>query len=283
MLRGRSHEAKRASKKGPHPRLGCSLRGQLPRGREAMLDARAPALAQRETKVLASPFEGSGKGGDREGGPMPVNVILADDHNMVRRGFCRMLGKIPGIEVVGDVDTARCLPKMVSDLRPDVTLMDVAMPDLDGIVATRQILRAVPDTKIIALSALSDHKTVAGMLEAGARGYVLKSDDFEELTRAIGEVTQGRTYLSPVVRDMLAQHYAEKLIENKSFPDRLSDKEQQVLRRVAEGMSSTETGESLGMSRRTVENHRQRIMDKLGIHTVAGLTKYAIRQGYTEL
>lgn len=215
---------------------------------------------------------------------MAVQVILADDHRIVREGLVAMLSSDPGIEVVGECGNGRDTVNMARKLQPDLIVMDVSMPDLNGIDATRRIMGLKNNTKVLALSSHSDEQFVKGMLQAGASGYLLKECAGNELILAIRTIRRGRVYVSPEVAGLIVNDYVSRLsgdvVRDKPI---LSSREREVLQLIAEGRSTSQIGEQLHLSVKTVESHRKRIMDKLEIRNVAGLTKYAIKEGLTSL
>ena len=188
------------------------------------------------------------------------------------------------LEVIGTADNGRQALTLTRRLKPDVVIMDIAMPELNGIDATRQILDEVPDAKVIALSMHSEKQFIEGMLQAGAAGYLLKDSAFEELIKAIRLVCAGKKYLSPDVTDIVLQDFLSpsigKDVENEQD---LSLREREVHQLISEGRSMREIAERLNISVKTVESHRKNIMDKLNLHTVAELTRFAIKQGITSI
>lgn len=220
---------------------------------------------------------------------MTIKILLADDHKIIRDGLKTLLEKQPEMEVIGEAENGREAVRLAMKLKPDVVIMDVSMADLNGMEAARQIRKQYPGIKIIALSMHSDKRFVLGMLEAGASGYLLKDCAFEELSRAIRNVAANQTYLSPGVTDVVVQDYLlkssrEKTSKERSFSDSiLTDREREVLQLIAEGKSTKETAEILHVSVKTIETHRKQIMDKLDLHSIAELTKYALREGLTSL
>jgi two-component system response regulator NreC len=215
---------------------------------------------------------------------MTVKVVLADDHNIVRDGLRSLLEKHSDIEVVGEAETGRRAVALASTLFPNVIVMDIGMPDLNGIEATRQIVTEHPEVKVIALSMHSDKRFVSGILKAGASGYLLKDCAFEELTQAIQAVQSGRVYLSPKITALVVDDYVKVTSERDgSVLSNVSPREREVLQLLAEGKNTKEIASDLSLSVKTIETHRQKIMEKLNLHSVAELTKFAIREGLTSL
>ena len=215
---------------------------------------------------------------------MAIKILLADDHIITRQGLHSLLDNEPDMEVVGQAENGRTAVQMAKELLPDIIIMDVSMPDLNGIEATRQIISQSPSVKIIALSMHSDSLYVSEMLKSGAAGYLLKDCAFEELTEAVRVVTSGKTYLSPSISGVVVDDYLHRLSKSgSSDPDVLTDRERQILQPLAEGKSTKQIALQLHISAKTVETHRRQIMNKLDLHTVAELTKYAIRKGLTSL
>jgi len=215
---------------------------------------------------------------------MSTRILLADDHKITRQGLRSLLEKQQDMEVVAEAENGREAVRLAGEMAPDVIIMDVTMPDLNGIEATKQILSLSPDIKIIALSMHSDSTFVTEMLKSGAAGYLLKDCAFEELTRAIRTVIDDKTYLSPSISGVVVEDYLQRLSKaDFAAPDILSDREREVLQLMAEGNSTKQIALKLHISVKTVETHRRQIMSKLDIHTVAELTKYAIKKGLTSL
>jgi DNA-binding NarL/FixJ family response regulator len=213
-----------------------------------------------------------------------MRILLADDHKITRQGLRSLLEKQQDMEVVAEAENGRAAARLAAEMAPDVIIMDVTMPDLNGVEATKQILSKSPDIKIIALSMHSDTLFVTEMLKSGAAGYLLKDCAFEELTRAIRTVVDGKTYLSPSISGVVVEDYLHRLSKvDFSNSDVLTDREREVLQLMAEGNSTKQIALRLHISTKTVETHRRQIMGKLDIHTVAELTKYAIRKGLTSL
>ena len=215
---------------------------------------------------------------------MSVKIILADDHRIMREGLRALLEREAGIEVVAEADNGRTTVELSRELNPDVVVIDIGMPDLNGIDATRQIVSESPAVKVIALSMHSDRKFVREMLSAGASGYLLKDSAFEELGIALTTVINNQTYLSPKIANTVVKDYLGKVEpkESKVSPA-LTKREREVLQLIAEGKTTKDIASHLYVSIKTIETHRKQIMDKVGLNSVAELTKYAIREGLTSL
>ncbi|MGD2175592.1 MAG: response regulator transcription factor [Candidatus Brocadiaceae bacterium] len=214
---------------------------------------------------------------------MSIRILLADDHRLMRHGLRSLIQGEPDMEVIGEAENGRSAVRLAEELAPDVIVMDVAMPDLNGIEATRQVKDRTPAIEVLALSMHSDGPFVVRMLEAGAAGYLLKDTAFEQLATAIREVSAGRKYLCPEVTGPIVEDYLRRLSEPEAAATPLSPREREVLQLLAEGMISKQIASELNISVKTIETHRSRLMKKLGIRSVAELTKYAIRHGITSL
>ena len=217
--------------------------------------------------------------------PKQITVMLAEDHAIVRQGLCALLNADGHFKMVGEARTGREAVEMAHKLRPDVILMDIAMPVLNGLEATRQILTANPAARIIILSAHSDDEYIERTSAAGVVGFLEKQTSAEILTKAIREVAKGGTYFSPSIAKRLPQAQ-NKPRGRDGLPmahgARLTSRESEVLQLVAEGSANKQVASELGISIKTVEKHRQHLMDKLNIHETAGLTRYAISAGVIE-
>ena len=215
---------------------------------------------------------------------MTIRIIVADDHRIVRNGLRTLLNSEPDIEVIAEAENGRKTVQLVRELLPDVVVMDVTMPDLNGIEATRQILAEFPQVKIIALSMHHHEQFVTGMLMAGASGYLLKDCSVEELTAAIRAATKGEVYLSPGVANAVIKNYVSQLKKSeKSIPPLLTPRQAEVLQLVSEGKTSKQIASIMNISAKTVDTHRRQMMAKLNVSSIAQLTKYAIRSGLTSL
>lgn len=215
---------------------------------------------------------------------MSVRILLADDHTVLRQGLRFLLEEQLDIEVIGEAENGRKALELVAELTPDLVIMDITMPDLNGIDATKRIISQFPDIKIIALSIHSSRQFVADMLKAGALGYVLKECSFDELIQAIRTVTAGNIYLSPKAAGAVVDDYVKRLLTiTNSWLVMLTAREREVLQLLAEGKSTKQIALQLHVSTKTIEANRRQIMEKLDIHSVAELTKFAIREGLTSL
>lgn len=213
---------------------------------------------------------------------MGIRILLADDHQIMVEGLCALLRKHPEMETVGQASDGRTAVEMAEKLSPDVVLMDIGMPNLNGIEATRQMVARHPNTKVMALSTHSDGTTVAKMLKAGASGYMLKASAFTELIKGIKAMVEDRTYLCSRIANVIFSDYVNMITNPKwSGGDGLTGREREVLQLVAEGWTTKEIAATLHISVKTIDSHREHIMDKLNIRNIAGLTKYAIREGLT--
>ncbi len=211
---------------------------------------------------------------------MPTRILLVDDHTILRGALRALLEAEPDLELVAEAREGREAVQMARDLKPDVVVMDVSMPGLNGIEATRQIRAADPTRRVLALSAHSDKRMVAEAIRAGAGGYMVKDAAFEELVVAIRTVISGKIYLSPGLGDAAKDLGANG---NASVFTKLTAREREVLQLMAEGKATKEVASCLHVSVKTVETHRAKLMDKLDLHSVAELTKYALREGLTTL
>ena len=209
-----------------------------------------------------------------------ISILLVDDHTIIRQGMQVLLDAEDDLVVVGQAQNGRQAVEMAIRLRPDVVVMDIAMPMLNGIEATRQILDSVPTTRVVVLSAHSDDEYVERVIELGAVGYVLKQSSLDDLASAIRVIHAGGTYASPSISRRLRQIAGRTRVPSARMP--LTPREAEVLQLVAEGKANKQTAAELRISIKTVEKHRQSLMTKLDIHDVAGLTRYAIAIGTIE-
>ena len=215
---------------------------------------------------------------------MSIRVLLVDDHQIMLQGLRALLEKQPDMEVVAEAGEGRTALRLARDLKPDIIILDVAMPDLNGIETARMIVSEMSDIKIIALSMHSDRRFVVEMLKAGASGYLLKDCALEDLVRAIRVVMANQTYLSPEVAGTVVEEYVRKSQDgDASAFSILTAREREVLQLLAEGLSTKNVAARLHVSVKTIETHRQHIMEKLNTHSIADLIKYAVREGLTSL
>jgi DNA-binding NarL/FixJ family response regulator len=214
-----------------------------------------------------------------------ITILLAEDHTIVREGFRKMLEFEDDLEVVGEAQEGRQAVALAKKLRPDVVLMDIAMPLLNGLEATRQVLKALPGTKVVILSAHNDDAYVQNATESGAVGFLLKQTSAHEVCQAIREAEKGKTYFSSAVSrrlDRLNPPSHDRVGKISRKPSCLTSREREVLQLIAEGKANKETAHELGIGIKTVEKHREHLMQKLDIHDTAGLTRYAIAAGIIE-
>lgn len=215
---------------------------------------------------------------------MSLRVLIADDHRIVREGLRSLLEAEPDIHVVGEAGDGREAIALARELQPDVVIMDIAMPLLNGVEATRQIVPELAQTRVIMLSVYADRRFVAEALRAGATGYVAKDCAYEELVRAVRAVVVGKTYLCPRITSVVVEDYVRRApTEPESAFTLLTARERQVLQLLAEGKTTREIAGVLGVAVKTAETHRQNMMKKLGTRSLADLTRYAIREGLTTL
>ncbi len=215
---------------------------------------------------------------------MSIRALLADDHQIVREGLRLLLERADDMEIVGEASDGDEAVRLAAEVHPDVVILDVAMPGLDGIGAARRIKADAPHVKIIALSMHSDQQFVSEMLQAGASAYLLKECAYRELATAVRSVVANGTYLSPGVVSVLVEDYVHRVApEKRGRPSRLTGREVEVLRLIADGNATKQVARQLEVSVKTVDTHRRRIMKKLELDGVAELTKYAIREGLVSL
>ena len=215
---------------------------------------------------------------------MSIKILLADDHKIVSDCLKPLINKQPDMMVVGEAENGRMVVALAQKLNPNVVIMDISMPDLNGIEATRQIIAKCPGVRIITLSMNSDRRYVTGMLNAGASGYLTKSCSFEELIRAVRAVAANKTYLSPDISDIvIKESLSRPSTEKSSVFSTLTMRECEVLQMLAEGKTVKQIAVKLCLGIKTIYTHREQIMKKLNIHSTADLTKYALREGMTSL
>lgn len=214
----------------------------------------------------------------------PIKIILVDDHTIIRQGLCSMLENRPDMKVIGQAGDGRNAVNLAIEMKPDLVIMDISMKDLNGIESTQQIIAADDGIKVLALSEHSDSRFVRGILQAGAFGYLLKDSVFDELVKAIQVVMDNGIYLDPEIAKTVVKGYLTNTTkEDAGYCPVLRPREREILQLFADGYTSREIGSILCISRKTVEAHRKNIMDKLDIHSMAELTKYAVREGLTHL
>ena len=215
---------------------------------------------------------------------MTTKILIADDHKILREGLRSLLEEQSDIQVVGEAENGRDAVYLATKLEPDVVVIDIAMPDLNGIEAARRIKKAAPGVKLLALSAHSEGNYVKGMIQNGASGYLLKDCASEELIKAIEAIVRGHIYLSPSIAGVIVDDYVQSL-STSGVPrvTVLTSREREVLQLLTEGNSTVQMAERIHLSVKTVESHRRSVMKKLDLSSVAELTKYAIREGITSL
>ena len=215
---------------------------------------------------------------------MAIRIMLVDDHKMIRDGLRALIEKHHNMEVVGEAADGQIAIQTARKLSPDVIVIDIGMPELNGIEATRRIMALKSKPRVIGLSMHADRRYVSQMLKAGASGYILKDSAFEELVQAIETVVKGRTYLSPQIAGTVVTEFKRTAKDDDGTVfSLLTEREREVLQQISEGCSTKEIASSLGVSVKTIETHRRQIMEKLNLHSVAELTKYAVKEGLTEL
>lgn len=215
----------------------------------------------------------------------PISVLLVEDHTVVREGIRSMLKLEPNIEVVGEAKDGRLAITMAKELQPDVILMDIAMPGLNGLEATRQLIKALPTTRIIVLTAHCDDAYVKSAVDSGAFGFLLKQDSTEDVCQAIRDVHRGEIHYSPSIAKRFVRINPKACAKNGKMQrkaSKLTSREMEVLQLITEGKTNKETASELAISIKTVEKHRGRLMEKLDIHDTAGLTRHAIATGIIE-
>jgi len=215
---------------------------------------------------------------------MSIKALLVDDHGIIRQGLRSLLAEQPDIEVVAEAEDGRKAVALVREFLPDIVIMDITMPNLNGVEATKKITAEFPKTKVVALSIHSNRRFVSDMLKAGACGYILKEGLFDELVQAINVVVEGGTYLSPQITGIVVDDYVKRLSSGDTLKSTvLSDREHEVLQLLAEGKTTKQIALELHVSTKTIEANRRQIMEKLNIYSIAELTKHAIREGLTAL
>jgi DNA-binding NarL/FixJ family response regulator len=214
---------------------------------------------------------------------MGIKVLIADDHQLFREGMVNLLSNVEDIEVIGQAKDGKETIERARQLRPDVILIDIGMPLMNGIDATRILKKEYPSIKVIAVSMHSDRQFVKGILEAGADGYLLKNCTYRQLIDAVHSVVSGKKYLSDEITGMIIQGYLEPSDYDKEGNEELSEREIEILKLYAEGKSTREISEKLFISVKTVGTHKQHIFDKLNLNSNADLVKYALKRGWIHL
>lgn len=213
----------------------------------------------------------------------PIRVLLADDHKLVRAGIRSLLERLPDVEVVAEASDGREALRLIGEHRPQIVLMDIAMPELNGLEATRRVAKAFPDVSVIVLSIYSDEEHVYQALRAGASGYLLKGAAIEELELAIRAVAQHETYLSPPVSKPVIMEYVRRTSGYPRSAQELTPRQTEILQLIVEGKSMKQIALGLGISVKTVETHRTALMARIGIQDIAGLVRYALKAGLIDL
>lgn len=214
---------------------------------------------------------------------MKIRILLVDDHKILRDGICSLVKGYDDMEIIGEAADGRSALRLVQELSPDVVIMDISMPDLNGIDATRKITADFPNVKVIALSMHYDKQFVAEIFKAGAAGYLIKDSAFDELEHAVRIVMQNKTYINPQIASLVIESLVttQPSTSNHKTFSLLTEREREVLQLISEGKSTKLIAADLNVSAKTVESHRRQVMGKLNIRNVAELTKYAIREGLT--
>lgn len=214
---------------------------------------------------------------------MGIKVLIADDHQLFREGLVNLLSSAPDIDVIAEAKDGKEATEKAKKLKPDVVLIDIGMPEMNGIEATRILKKDLPGLKIIAVSMHSDRQFVKGILEAGADGYLLKNCTYRQLIEAVQSVYSGKKYLSDDITEMVIQGYLDPAEDNPDKDSELSERETEVLKLYAEGKSTRDISEKLFISVKTVGTHKQHIYEKLGLKSNADMVKYAIKEGLIQL
>jgi len=213
-----------------------------------------------------------------------IKVLLVDDHQLFRTGLRQLLERHPAVSIVGEASTGRAALDEVASRNPDIVLLDISLPEMNGIEVTRRLTHDHPEVRVLIVSMHSDHRYVTEALRAGAKGYLLKDSSPDEMLRAIQRVLNGQYYLSPHINEQVISDFVQQSrSDDSSAYSILSAREREVLQLLAEGKSTKQTAELLNVSVKTVETHRMHIMDKLQIHTLPELTRYALKEGLTSL
>jgi two-component system response regulator NreC len=214
---------------------------------------------------------------------MPIRVIIADDHQLFREGLVNLLSESKNIEIVAEAENGKEAIIKARELNPDIVIMDIGMPVLNGVEATGKLLKESPDMKVIALSMHSDKQYIKGMLEAGASGYLFKNCTYNELIEAINTVFAGKKYLSDQITEIVIQDYLGKEEVTQNNDPELTERESEILKLIAEGKQTREISDLLFVSVKTIGTHKQHILEKLNLKTTTDLVKYAIKKGIITL
>lgn len=212
-----------------------------------------------------------------------IQLVIADNHTLVRAGFRSLVEDIDGIEVVGEAENGREALQLIETFKPQIVLMDIAMPEMNGLEATARISREFPQVRVLILSMHANEEYVYQALRSGASGYLLKDSGAEELELALRAIARGETYLCPAVSKYVVSDYVRRLNQDQTPLDQITPRQREILQLIAEGKSTKEIAELLYISTKTVETHRTQLMDRLDIHDIAGLVRYAIRIGLVVL
>jgi DNA-binding NarL/FixJ family response regulator len=213
----------------------------------------------------------------------PIRVLLADDHSLFRAGIQALLTQIEGVQVVGEADTGHKAIELVRSRNPDVVLMDIAMPEMNGLETSARVTKEFPNVRVIMLSMHAGEEYVMQALRAGASGYLLKDAATSELELAVRAVARGETYLTPTISKRVIDDYLMRTTGTNSPTDQLTKRQREILQLIAKGYTSKEMAQMLNLSPKTIETHRTQLMKQLDIHDVAGLVRYAIRVGLVTL
>jgi DNA-binding NarL/FixJ family response regulator len=208
-----------------------------------------------------------------------TRVVIAEDHAVVRQGLRILIHTDPDLQVTGEAADGPAAVELAEKMRPDIVIMDLAMPRMNGLEATRAILQKAPGSKVLVLSSYSDDDSVASLLGAGASGYITKHSASDDLLQAIRQIIRGKQYLSPRISQRLRRRNQSAFLHGRQPTRELSPREKEVLKLIALGLASKEIAARLALSSKTIEKHRQAVMDKLDIHDIAGLTRYAAGKG----
>ncbi len=213
----------------------------------------------------------------------PIQLVIADNHALVRAGFRSLVADMDGVEVVGEAENGREALQLVETLKPQIVLMDIAMPEMNGLEATARIAREFPKVRVLILSMHANEEYVYQALRSGASGYLLKDSGTEELDLALRAIARGETYLCPAVSKYVVSDYVRRLGQDQTPLDQITPRQREILQLIAEGKSTKDIADVLYISTKTVETHRSQLMDRLDIHDIAGLVRYAIRIGLVVL